>query len=355
LEVIVTTDDGIASRKLDHLEIVLGNGAQSAQISTGFDQVRFVHCALPEMHLNDVMLDCVFLGRPLKAPLLISSMTGGPQRSANVNLRLAEAAQAMGIAFAVGSQRIALEHGGAGGFDKSLRKAAPGIPIYANFGAAQLGLGYGLDEARRAIDMIEADALIVHLNPLQEAVQAGGDHGWSGILDRIERVVRALAKPVIVKEVGFGISAQITRQLRDCGVAAVDVAGAGGTNWAMVEAQRAVSDRQRAIAAGFAGWGIPTAQAILEARRACAGLPIIGSGGIKTGVDAAKAIRLGADLVGQAAGVLAAAVISTQAVTEVLSVAIEQLRICCFCTGSPTLADLRRAPLLPQPAAQETT
>lgn len=343
----MATDDGMASRKLDHLEIVLEKGGQTSEIVTGFDQIRFVHCALPQMHLNDIELDSTFLGRQLKAPLLISSMTGGPERSASINLRLAEAAQSMGIALAVGSQRIALERGAAGGFDSRLRAAAPDIPIYANFGGAQIGLGYGLDEARRAIDMIEADALIVHLNPLQEAVQAGGDHGWADILGRLEQLVRLLAAPVIVKEVGFGISVQVARQLQDCGVAAIDVAGAGGTNWALVEAQRAVSDRQRAIASGFAGWGIPTAQAIHDARRVCPELAIIGSGGVKTGVDAAKAIRLGADLVGQAAGLLDAAVVSTQAVTEALSIVVEQLRICCFCTGSRTLADLRRAPLLP--------
>jgi isopentenyl-diphosphate Delta-isomerase len=298
------------------------------------------------MGLSDVKLDCTFLGRPLKAPLLISSMTGGPERAASINLRLAEAAQSMGIALAVGSQRIALERGAAGGFDARLQATAPDIPIYANFGAAQIGLGYGVDEAWRAIDMIEADALIVHLNPLQEAVQAGGDHGWAVILRRLEYLVRGLAAPVIVKEVGFGISTQVARQLHACGVAAIDVAGAGGTNWALVEAKRAVSDRQREIAAGFSDWGIPTAQAIRDIRRDFPTLPLIGSGGIKTGVDAAKAIRLGADIVGQAAGLLDAAVVSTEAVTEALSIIVEQLRILCFCTGSRTLADLRRGQLL---------
>ena len=169
----MSAGSGISGRKVDHLEIVMSGGGRSGEIETGFDQVRFVHCALPEINLDDVDISTAFLGKRLRAPLLISSMTGGPARAATINLRLAEAAQARGIALAVGSQRIALETGDAAGFDRSLRTAAPDVPIYANFGAAQLGLGYGLAQAQRAIDMIEADALIVHLNPLQEAVQTG--------------------------------------------------------------------------------------------------------------------------------------------------------------------------------------
>jgi isopentenyl-diphosphate Delta-isomerase len=343
--------NNLTSRKSDHLAAVLAGAGHAHAVTTGLQHVRFEHVALPESALEDVDLSTEFLGKRLRAPLLISSMTGGPEKAATINQRLAEAAEAHGIAFAVGSQRIALEGGPGNGIGAAIRAAAPTVPIYANFGAAQIGLGYGRDEAMRAIDMIGADALIVHLNPLQEAVQAGGDHGWADLARALEGLVRQLSVPVIVKEVGFGISATVAERLVACGVAAIDVAGAGGTNWALVEGARAAKSRDQAIAAAFADWGIPTAQAIAEVRRACPKVPLIGSGGIKDGVDAAKAIRLGADLVGQASGLLAAALQSTQAVHETLGVVIEQLRVACFCTGSKTLADLRRARLICTPAA----
>ena len=343
----MTTDDALTRRKSDHLQIVLSGAGRARGITAGFEAVRFEHCALPECNVDDVDVSTTFLGRRLAAPMLISSMTGGPDQAAIINQRLAEAAEAHQIAFAVGSQRIALEGGPGNGIGRAVRDAAPTIPIYANFGAAQIGLGYGRDEALRAIDMIGADALIIHLNPLQEAVQAGGDHGWANLLRGIAAMVRSIPSPVIVKEVGFGISARVALQLEACGVAAVDVAGAGGTNWALVEGERATRPIDRALASAFADWGIPTARAIADARAACPSLPLIGSGGVKTGVDVAKAIRLGADLVGQAAGLLDAALVSTEAVHQALDVVVTQLKVCCFCTGSRDLAALRHAPLIP--------
>lgn len=339
----MSTGDDHERRKSDHLAAVMSGAGHDHAVTTGLERIRFEHCALPECALSDVDLSSDFLGKRLRAPLLISSMTGGPEKAALINERLAAAAEAHGIAFAVGSQRIALEGGPGEGIGRGLRRAAPTIPLYANFGAAQLGLGYGVEQARRAVGMIGADALIIHLNPLQEAVQAGGDHGWAGLAQRIEALVRAMAVPVIVKEVGFGISASVARRLADAGVAALDVAGAGGTNWALIEGARAAGGRGRDIAAAFGGWGIPTAHSLVAVRAACPGLPLIGSGGIKSGVDAAKAIRLGADVVGQAAGLLAAALASADAAHEAIAVWIEQLRIACFCTGSRTLADLKVA------------
>ena len=342
----MTSDDALTNRKSDHLKIVAAGAGADHATTTGFETVRFEHCALPECDLSGIDLTTDFLGKPLRAPLLISSMTGGPHQAAAINIRLAEAAESHGIAFAVGSQRIAIEGGPGSGIGRDLRTAAPTIPIYANFGAAQLGLGYGRDQAMRAIDMIGGDALIIHLNPLQEAVQQGGDHRWAQMLAAIEAMVRALPVPVIVKEVGFGISASLAQRLEACGVAAVDVAGAGGTNWALVEGARAEHAADRSIAGAFANWGIPTAIAIAAVRQRCPRLPLIGSGGVKSGVDAAKAIRLGADLVGQAAGLLDAALQSTEAVHEALRISIVQLRITCFCTGSRNLAALRQAPLV---------
>ena len=342
----------IGTRKSDHLDIVLHPQVEARRAETGFDRVRFEHVALPELALAEIDLSTAFLGRRLMAPLLISSMTGGPERAARINGNLAEAAEALGIAFAVGSQRIALEGRQAGGLDRTLRDKAPSIPILANVGAAQLVLGYGLDEARRAVDMIAADALIIHLNPLQEAVQAGGDTDWRGVLAAIERLAAQLPVPIVAKEVGAGLSGRIARRLVDAGVEAVDVAGAGGTSWAAVEAERTPDPATRATALVFSDWGIPTAAAIADVRAACPGTTLIGSGGIATGLDAAKAIRLGADIAGQAAASLASADRSAEAVAAHFAQIVHQLRIACFCTGSRDLAALRRARLLePHPAA----
>lgn len=338
----------IAGRKSDHIDIVLARAeaALSGRVTTGLEAIRFEHCALPELSLSEVDLSTEFLGKRLEAPLLVSSMTGGPERAAKINAHLAEAAEELGIALAVGSQRIAIEGRASGGLDTSLRRRAPSIPILANIGAAQLGLGYGLTEAMRAVEMIEADALIVHLNPLQEAVQAGGDTDWRGLLARIGALAQELPVPLVVKEVGAGVSAGLARRLVDFGVAAIDVAGAGGTSWAAVEAERAEDVRLRKTAMVFADWGIPTAQAIADVRAACPETLLIGSGGLKTGLDVAKAMRLGADLCGQAAASLAAADVSAEAVAAHFSGVVQELRIACFCTGSADLAALKRAPLI---------
>ncbi|WP_332654642.1 type 2 isopentenyl-diphosphate Delta-isomerase [Brevundimonas sp.] len=335
----------IAARKDQHLDVILAGRARHG-LDSGFAAVRFVHEALPDLDHGKIDLGADFLGRRLKAPLLISAMTGGPARAEAINTRLAEAAQHLGIALAVGSQRAALAADGpTPGLDMALRLKAPDTPILANIGAAQLTRGFGVDEARRVLDMIAADALVVHLNPLQEACQPEGDRDWWGVGAALEALVKALDAPVVVKETGAGLSGATARRLADMGVAAIDVAGAGGSNWAMVEGERAVDADDKAHAAGFADWGIPTARAIAEARAACPKTLIIGSGGVADGVDAAKAIRLGADMVGQAAGVLQAATVSTEAVVDHFQTMIRQLRTVCFCTGSPNLTALRKAPL----------
>ncbi|MFY0732641.1 MULTISPECIES: type 2 isopentenyl-diphosphate Delta-isomerase [Aurantimonas] len=336
----------IAARKSDHLDIVLHPSLAARRADSGLSQIVFEHVALPEISLAEIDLSTQFLGRRLAAPLLISSMTGGPERAARINRNLAEAAQALGIALAVGSQRIAIEGRASGGLDRQLRDAAPDVPILANVGAAQLVLGYGLTEVRRAVDMIDADALIVHLNPLQEAVQSGGDTNWRGVLAAIGELARTLPVPIVVKEVGAGISATVARRLVDAGAHAIDVAGAGGTSWAAVEAERSPDPAQRATALAFSDWGISTARAIVDVRAACPETVVIGSGGIRDGLDAAKAIRLGADLAGQAAASLGSADASPEAAVAHFRQVIAQLRIACFCTGSADLAALRRAVLL---------
>lgn len=336
----------INRRKREHLDVVLSGAALPASATTGLEHVQFEHNALPELAMADIDLSTMFLGRSFKAPLLVSSMTGGPERSAQLNRNIAEACQELGLGFGVGSQRIALEGHGDAGFGPELRRAAPDALILANFGAGQLRGWDGPEMARRAVDMIEADALIIHLNPLQEAVQAAGDTDWSGVCAALAELTRQSDFPIIVKEVGAGISATVAQRLVDAGVAAIDVAGVGGTSWSAVEAERAPTERQRAVAEAFRDWGIPTAQALTAVRAACPATPLIASGGLRTGVDCAKTLRLGADLAGLAAGALPSAVVGVEAIVDHLGTLIDQLRVACFCTGSADLAALRTAPLM---------
>jgi isopentenyl-diphosphate delta-isomerase len=335
----------IRARKADHLRLNLEKEVQFCKVTTGLEWYRFRHQALPEIDLAAIDLSTTFLGRPLRFPFLISSMTGGTGQALRINLNLAQAAQACGIGLGVGSQRAAIE-------DWSLaetfqvRPVAPDVLLLANLGAVQLNYGYTIDHCRLAVEMIQADALILHLNPLQEALQPEGDGNFSGLLSKIEVVCRVLEVPVVVKEIGSGLSAQVVRQLADAGVAAVDVAGAGGTSWSRVEMYRAHTDRNRRVAAQFVDWGIPTAEAIRQARRATPKLPLVASGGIYTGLEAAKAIALGADLVAVARPFLKAADISAQAVQDVALELAQTLCIAMFCIGAPNLATLKDTPHL---------
>lgn len=341
----------LRSRKDSHLDLVLAGAGDVAGSRTGFEQVRFEHCALPELDISRIDLSRAWLGKELRAPILISSMTGGPQRAESINRNLAEAAQVLGIAFAVGSQRVALAGAGGQGLGKAIRRSAPSVPLLSNLGGAQVAGPGGVELGLRAVEALEADALIIHLNPLQEALQPEGDTDWRGVLAGIAGLARALPVPVIVKEVGAGISPATARRLWEAGVRQIDVAGAGGTSWAAIEASRARSREELTVAAVFADWGIPTAQALSSVRAALPEAFLIASGGIRSGLDVAKAIRLGADIAGQAAGVLAQATESAEAVAYHFGILIAQLRVACFCTGSCDLAALRRAPLLPPVAA----
>lgn len=331
-------------RKREHIETVLTEDVRAKGVTTGFERFLFDHVALPELALDEVDLSSSLWNRRLAAPLLISSMTGGTELARDINLRLAEAAQTLGLAMGVGSQRAAIEDPSLAGTYR-VRAVAPDILLFANFGAVQLNRGFGADEARRAVAMIEADALILHLNPLQEAVQAEGDRDFRGLYRKIEAIARALAVPVIVKEVGNGIGGEVARRLAACGVAAVDVAGAGGTSWSEVEAYRSRDPARRGVAHEFAGWGIPTALALIDVRRAVPSLPVFASGGLRSGIDVAKAIRLGATLCGTAAPVLGTATETAAAVQDRIAGMIAELRIAAFCTGSADLAQLRRATL----------
>lgn len=334
----------IGQRKRDHIDIVM-SGVARHSAPAGFDDIHFMHNALPEVDYATIDLSTEFLGRRLRLPFLASSMTGGPDVAERINRAIAEAAQAMGFAMGVGSQRISLTTANRHGLGPELRRIAPDIPIYGNLGAVQLVHGMGLDDARRAVDALQADALILHLNPLQEALQSGGDRNWSGVEAAIEKLARHLEAPIIAKEVGSGISGDAARRLVSCGVAAIDVAGAGGTSWAAVEGSRAGDAHGQSLGEIFRNWGIPTVRCLADVSAACPAVPLIASGGLRHGLDGAKAIRLGATLLGQAAALLGPAVAGTDAVIAHVDSFATALRIACLATGSPDLAALRTATL----------
>ncbi|MEL6223205.1 MAG: type 2 isopentenyl-diphosphate Delta-isomerase [Cyanobacteria bacterium J06626_14] len=333
------------SRKADHIRICLDEDVQFRQTSTGFDRYRFTHCCLPELDWDDVQLATTFLGKSLRSPLLISSMTGGTEQARQINYRLAAAAQHYGIAMGVGSQRVAVENPDVvSTFD--VRAIAPDILLLANLGAVQLNYSYGLDECRKAVDWLQADALVLHINPLQECVQSRGDTNFRGLINKIEALCKEISVPVIAKEVGNGISGAMAKRLLDAGVSAIDVAGAGGTSWAKVEGERAEDVKQRRLGQTFGNWGIPTADCILQTRQVSSQVPLIASGGLRNGLDAATAIALGADLAGMAYPFLKAASESEEAVHELADVLLAELTTALFCTGSATLDGLRRPEIL---------
>lgn len=334
-------------RKKEHLEICLDTESVTSASGTGLGRYRFVHNALPEIDLGEIELNTVFLGKRLTAPILISSMTGGFDLARKVNRNLAAAAQELGVAMGVGSQRVAIEAPSAA-ISFQVRDIAPDILLFGNLGAVQLNYGYTVEHCRRAVSMIGADALILHLNVLQEAVQPEGNRNFKGLGEKIAVVCRALEVPVIVKEVGNGISVDAALRLQRAGVKAIDVAGRGGTSWSAVEAQRAAQQGRRADTA-FADWGIPTEEALVSVRKALPGIPLIASGGIRTGVDIAKSIALGADIAAIGQPLLAAALESSAKVVEFISSIIHELKVSMLCVGARDLSALREVQLVRNP------
>jgi len=334
----------IDQRKADHIKINLEQDVRSA-LTTGLENYRFIHEALPELDLNRLDTSVKLFGKTLASPTLVSSMTGGTSEAETINLRLAEAAQECGIAMGVGSQRAAIEHPEQASTFQ-VRRAAPDILLFANLGAVQFNYGYGVDQCRRAVEMIQADALYLHLNPLQEAVQDAGDTNWIGITKKIEDVCKKLEVPVIVKEVGWGISEKTAKILADCGVQAIDVAGAGGTSWSQVEMHRAPDEFTRRLAATFVGWGIPTAESVVSVKRAVPEIRVFASGGIKDGLDIAKCVALGATLGGMAGQFLKAAAISTENAVEMMKLTKRQIEVSMFTCGAGTIAGLQDGKLV---------
>jgi isopentenyl-diphosphate delta-isomerase len=326
-----------AGRKADHIRINLHEDVRAKGVDSGFADYRFLHQALPELDLDTVDTSVEVLGRRLAAPLLISSMTGGTPEAGKINRTLAEVAQARGLAMGLGSGRALLEHPDVlDTFD--VRPLAPDALLLANLGAVQLNKGVAVDDCRRLVGRLGADALVLHLNPLQEALQPEGDVSFGGLLARIEALCGRLEAPVVVKEVGWGIAPDTVRRLLDAGVAAIDVAGAGGTSWARVEQFVRYGELRYPE---LADWGVPTAQALIEVRRALPDIPLVASGGIRSGMDAAKALALGADVVAVARPLLAPAIESADAALDWLRRFVEELSICLHGCGTADLAALR--------------
>lgn len=327
--------------KQRHIDACLDPSVEYAK-TTGLERYSFMNEALPELSLNDLDLTARIAGRVLRAPLMIAPMTGGTARGLAINRRLAAVAERFGLAMGVGSQRVALESPERADYFR-VREVAPTVALFANLGAGQLARGYGASEARRAIAMIGADALFVHFNAVQEAVQ-GGDHDFRGIARQLSSLCRDLAAegiPVFAREVCFGMSETTARRLVDCGVTGIDCSGAGGTSWAKVEACCARSERAREMGLAFGEWGIPTSESITNVRRAAPDLPLIASGGLRSGIDLAKAIALGADVGSMARPFLVAASVGEEAIARLVERVLEELRISMFATGSATVRELR--------------
>jgi isopentenyl-diphosphate delta-isomerase len=332
----------IKQRKKDGIEIPLQKDVQARTTSTYLEHVKLVHNALPELDYDDIDLSTTFLGHKFSAPLIIDSMTGGTDEATMINGRLGELAEKYGFGMGLGSQRAGLKSEELASTYSIARKNAPNAFLIANIGGAQLAKGLSIDDARRIVKMIRANALVVHLNPLQELVQPEGEPKYKGVLAKISELVRSMDVPVIVKEVGAGISREVAIKLEMARVSAINVAGAGGTSWAGVEKLRAdmVKDRKKArLGEMFWDWGIPTAASLIEARKAVK-VPLVASGGLRNGLEVAKCVALGASMAAMAYPFLKAAAQSREALFGFADSVLEELRSAMFLTGSTNIRAL---------------
>lgn len=337
-----------SERKSSHIYICAEMDVQARSTRTGFDDAYLVHRALPEMSLKEIDASTEFFGKELSAPIVIEAMTGGTEEATAINAALARAAENLNIAMGVGSQRAAIEDPRHSSTFRIVREEAPHAFLISNLGAPQLAKGYGLREAERAVEMIDADALAIHLNPLQEAVQPDGDTCYRGVSDRIRMLSESLSVPIIVKETGAGIAAEEARLLEGLGVKGIDVSGAGGTSWAAVEHFRAgeLGDLyHEGLGRVFWDWGIPTLVSLVEVCQSTE-LSAIASGGIRSGIDAAKAIAVGAEAVGLAQPLLKQAMEGYERVDHALRTLIGELKTAMFLTGSASTKELRASPLV---------
>ncbi len=321
------------SRKKDHVDIVLKKDVQYTK-SSGFERIDFIHTALPECDFDKIDLSCEFLGKKLNYPLLITGMTGGYKDAERINKNLAEAAEKFGLAFGVGSQRAMIE---TPELKKTyyVRDVAPNVPLIANIGGVQLRK-YGVAKVRQLVEAIEADALAIHLNPLQEMIQPEGDRNFTGVLAAIKDACTSVGVPVVVKETGAGINQDVALQLKQAGASYIDVSGAGGTSWSKVEYMR------KGPIPGFENWGIPTVDAIIQCRGV---LPLIGSGGVRDGIDAAKCIALGCSVAGAAYPFIKSLESGVPSLEQTIETWINQMKTCALLTGSKSYDELKKAKL----------
>ncbi|MEM1539589.1 MAG: type 2 isopentenyl-diphosphate Delta-isomerase [Candidatus Bathyarchaeia archaeon] len=334
-------------RKADHIRIATSRNVQT-RVTTGFEEIYFVHRALPEVNKEEIDLSTTVFNHNFAAPIIVGAITGGTPEAEKINAAIATAVEKLGLGMGVGSQRAALEDKRLARTFTVVKKKAPKAFLIANIGGVQLTRGYSMKEVRKAVEMIDADALAIHLNPLQEAVQPEGETNFKGVLEKIEEVARALDRPVIVKETGAGIAAEEARKLEAAGVKGIDVSGVGGTSFAAVEYFRAKdmgNTFQSRLGETFWDWGIPTAVSVVEVTQTVR-IPVIASGGMRSGLDAAKALSLGVSLVGLAQPVLEAAMKGAGETEKTLRLLIEELRNAMFLVGAENLQQLRKAPLV---------
>ncbi|MDW0115461.1 type 2 isopentenyl-diphosphate Delta-isomerase [Sporosarcina thermotolerans] len=332
--------DSINKRKAEHIQITLNEKVTGNEITTGLERVHFIHNALPEINFPDIAIESKFVGQTRPTPFMISSMTGGAAFAETINRNLAIAAEEKGWIFALGSMRALIES------DEhrasfQVREYAPSVPIIANLGAVQLNYGFGVDKCRQIIEMSDANMLVLHLNSIQEVIQPNGDLNFKDLLVKIEELTRTLAVPVGVKEVGWGIDGHTARKLCDVGVSFIDVAGAGGTSWSQVEKYRSNDPVKRVAAETFSVWGNPTVDCIVSVREEIGNESIVASGGMYTGLDAAKSIALGADVVGFGRSILKEATQSVEDVIQVMETKELELRLAMFGVGAATLPELQ--------------
>lgn len=302
-----------------------------------FSRYQLYPRALPEVDFEEISTSTRFMNKTLQLPLVISSMTAGIKEAEKINELLASCAEEKGLAMGVGSLRKVIEEGRR--FGIRLRESAPTALLFANLGAVQLNYGFGLKECSKAVELMEADALILHLNPMQEAIQPEGNRNFAGLLKKIEQVARALPVPLIIKEVGQGLDLDTAMRLRDAGVRYLDTAGKGGTSFTAIEARRR---RNRRLYELFADWGLDTPTSLLQLRKV-KGIKLIASGGLRSGLDMAKAIAMGADLTGMAKPLLQNALISYNALMEFVDQLALELKIAMFGAGCHTISELKRA------------
>jgi isopentenyl-diphosphate delta-isomerase len=335
-------------RKSEHIQICLNENVQSRHVTTGFEDIFFVHKALPEIDRSKIRLSTTVLGHKFSVPLIVEAMTGGITEAVKINATIASVVEELGLGMGVGSQRAAIEKPGLERSFSITRKRAPTAFLIANIGGPQLVKGYSAKEAKKAVDMMSADALAIHLNALQEVVQPEGETSFKGLLKKIGEIAQALDVPVIVKETGAGIAAEEARLLANMKIAGIDIAGVGGTSWAAVEYHRAKKQHNefhQGLGEAFWDWGIPTAISLIEILQSVS-LTTIASGGIRTGIDVAKALALGADLTGIAYPILLAAAKGPKEVKKTLQVTIEGLRNAMFLVGAESIQELKEVPLV---------